>query len=113
MKCRWAALLLAVVPALAADPVRVVIVTRSSQLLPQALERFESVHGKGLVDLRYGDGVTSPLPLAQANITLFYYGGQDDPLCAVPVEKVACAIFASVGQQAGDANAVFVVFDLV
>ncbi len=77
MKWWWCALALAAVPALAADPVRVVIVTRSSQLLPQALERFEATHGKGLIDLHYGDGGTSPLPLAQANITLFYYGGQD------------------------------------
>jgi hypothetical protein len=59
----------------AADPVRIVIVTRSSQLLPQAVERFEAVHGKGLVDLRYGDGA-APLPIGQADVTLFYFGGQ-------------------------------------
>jgi len=59
-----------------AEPVRVAILSRAAQLLPEALERFERQHGAGLLEVRIGDG-SGTEGFGEPDVAVFYFGGQD------------------------------------
>lgn len=63
---------LAVCSAQAAPPVRIVVLTRLSQSLPDALRLFEARWGAGRIALSYGDAAAPPADLDQADVVLAY-----------------------------------------
>jgi cobaltochelatase CobN len=71
---RWllVALVLAVCSAQAAEPVRIVVLTRLSQSLPDALKLFEARWGAGRIVLSYGDASAPPADLDQAGVIFAY-----------------------------------------
>ncbi|WP_321476862.1 cobaltochelatase subunit CobN [uncultured Paludibaculum sp.] len=56
----------------AATPLRVVVLTRLSQSLPDALKRFEEHWGTGRIVLSHGDATAPPADLDQADVVLAY-----------------------------------------
>lgn len=56
----------------AAEPVRVVVLTRLSQALPDALRLFESRWGSGRMVLSYGDAAAPPVDLDRADVVFAY-----------------------------------------
>jgi len=56
----------------AAEPVRIVILTRLSQALPDALRLFETRWGSKRIILSYGDAVAPPADLEQADVIFAY-----------------------------------------
>lgn len=56
----------------AAEPVRIVVLTRLSQSLPGALQLFESRWGAGRIALAYGDAAAPPPELDQADVVFAY-----------------------------------------
>ncbi len=56
----------------AAEPLRIVVLTRLSQSLPDALKRFEKRWGAGRIALTYGDASAPPAELEQADVVLAY-----------------------------------------
>jgi cobaltochelatase CobN len=56
----------------AAEPVRMVVLSRLSQSLPDALKLFESRWGKGRIALSFGDAAAPPADLDQADVIFTY-----------------------------------------
>ncbi len=56
----------------AAEPLRIAVLTRLSQSLPQALERFEARWGTGRMVLSYGDAAAPPPDLERADVVFAY-----------------------------------------
>lgn len=56
----------------AAEPVRIVVLSRLSQSLPDALKLFESRWGKDRIVLSYGDATAPPPDLDQADVVFTY-----------------------------------------
>ena len=56
----------------AAEPVRIVVLTRLDQSLPDALRLFETRWGAGRIVLSYGDASAPPADLDQANVVFAY-----------------------------------------
>ncbi|MGC8761509.1 MAG: cobaltochelatase subunit CobN [Bryobacteraceae bacterium] len=56
----------------AAEPVRIVVLTRLSQVLPDALKLFEARWGSGRIALSYGDATAPPAGLDQADVVFAY-----------------------------------------
>jgi cobaltochelatase CobN len=56
----------------AAGPVRIVVLSRLTQSLPDALSLFESRWGKGRIVLSYGDSAAPPADLDQADVIFAY-----------------------------------------
>jgi cobaltochelatase CobN len=56
----------------AAEPVRIVVLTRLSQALPDALRLFESRWGSGRIVLSYGDATAPPADLDRADVVFAY-----------------------------------------
>lgn len=56
----------------AAEPLRLAVLTRLSQSLPDALRRFEERWGTGRIALTYGDATAPPADLEKADVVLAY-----------------------------------------
>ncbi len=56
----------------AAEPLRLVVLTRLSQSLPGALRRFEERGGAGRIALTFGDASAVPENLEKADVVLSY-----------------------------------------
>jgi cobaltochelatase CobN len=70
------------------DPLRVVIVTRASQLLPEAHERFRKTYGNGLIELRFGDG-SRDLGIENASVIFCHYLGSESYRRLAPAVRQA------------------------
>lgn len=78
-------LLLACSSAPAEQPLRIVILTRLSQSLPDALKLFEARHGVGRITLSYGDASSPPPDLNQAGLVFAYSLHSEDARALAPL----------------------------
>ena len=90
-----AALLLGLAaPSMAQQPIRLLVIANSNQLLPQALAAFEKTYGSNLIELEIASDDVEPERLANADVILAYF------LSAFNEQRLTAAVKAAVARGA-------------